>query len=166
MQEIYKDVVGFEEYFQVSNLGNIYSKRTCTTLRQTTTKTGYKVLSTRIGGRNGKTFCLKVHRLVAEAFLEPPEDYLLDEAASTFYKVVIVNHIDGDKLNNKVSNLEWCTYKENTQHAISTGLMRDSGSYTKLPCGTAAAYGRGCRCSICKDAYKIVRREKYLRTGT
>lgn len=52
----------------------------------------------------------KLHRLVAEYFIDNPNDYK------------IVNHIDGDKTNNKVENLEWCTQSENVSHGYKTGL--------------------------------------------
>lgn len=55
-----------------------------------------------------------VHRLVAKAYIPNPNN------------LPCVNHKDGDKLNNSVSNLEWCSYLENTQHAMDTGLRRTS----------------------------------------
>ncbi len=118
-EEEYRDVVGFEEYFQVSNMGNIYSKRSNRILKQTKSKTGYWAFATRI---NGIAHCLRVHRLVAEAFIPNPE--------SKPY----VNHKDGCKTNNILSNLEWVTAKENSAHSWSTGLQlpRPKHSQRKL----------------------------------
>lgn len=93
--EVWKDVVGYEEYFQVSNLGKLFSKRSQKILKQTISKTGYYTVATRLGGRNGICKCFKIHRLVAEAFIPNPEQKRT------------VNHIDGNKLNNNLSNLEW-----------------------------------------------------------
>lgn len=112
MKEIFKDVVGYEELFRVSNFGNLWSKRSNRLLRQFIHKNGYAVCSTRIGGRKGVAKCFKIHRLVAEAFLENPESK------------ATVNHKDGNKLNNNLDNLEWYTPLEQVQHAIATGLVK------------------------------------------
>ena len=58
----------------------------------------------------GKRKDFKAHRLVAEYFIDNPNDY------------PIVNHIDGDKANNHIENLEWCTYSQNNIHAYKNGL--------------------------------------------
>lgn len=108
---MFKDVVGYENYFQVNENGEVYSKRTGKILVQGTSKTGYKVISSKIGGRNGKHICLRIHRLVAEVFIPNLENK------------PFVNHIDGNKTNNSVLNLEWCTGSENVQHAYDTNLL-------------------------------------------
>ena len=59
--------------------------------------------------KDGNPKLVKVHRLVAEAFLHNPEN------------LPCVNHIDNDKTNNDMSNLEWCTYEHNTQHMLNQG---------------------------------------------
>lgn len=107
----WKDVVGFEKYFQVSSTGKVFSKRTNRTLKLVVHPNGYHVFSTRLSGRNSKAICLKVHRLVADAWVPNP------------FGKPVVNHMDGDKLNNSVSNLEWVTSSENTLHAVKFNLI-------------------------------------------
>lgn len=109
MNEIWKDAKGYEDYFQVSNLGRIFSKRTNKILKLNSSS-GYLSFTTRFNGRKSISKCLKVHRLVALTFIENPDNK------------PDVNHIDGNKLNNHVSNLEWVTESENMLHASQTGL--------------------------------------------
>ncbi|AYD82369.1 HNH homing endonuclease [Acinetobacter phage vB_AbaM_B09_Aci01-1] len=110
MEEIWKPVVGYEDLFEISSLGRLLSKRSGRILKQHRHPQGYMNVSTRIGGRLGKNVCFKIHRVVAEAFLSNPDSK------------PTVNHIDGVKHNNILSNLEWATYQENSQHAVDTGL--------------------------------------------
>jgi hypothetical protein len=110
--EIWKDAIGYEEYFQVSNYGNVFSKRTNKILVTPLSKTGYPILSTKFGGRKGTCVAIRVHRMVAEAFIPNPDNKPM------------VNHIDGNKANNVVTNLEWVTAKENSVHSISNGLQK------------------------------------------
>lgn len=108
----FRDVVGYEDLFMVSDTGVVYSKRTEKTLKQCQHPHGYLHIATKIGGRNGVAKCFKVHRLVAEAFIPNPDGK------------PFVNHIDGVKTNNNVSNLEWVTNSENMLHAFAIGLAK------------------------------------------
>ena len=109
MEEVWRDVVGYEDYFLVSNLGNVYSKRSGKLSKQFRRKNGYMTVANKIGGRCGKNVCFKVHRLVAEAFIPNPENK------------PFVNHLDSVRSNNTVENLEWVTPKENSEHAVKNG---------------------------------------------
>lgn len=111
---LWKDVVGHEELFMVSSIGHIKSKRTGKILKAHTNKSGYVTIATRVGGRSGKNLCLRVHRVVAEAFIPNPK-----------YKAE-VNHINGIKSDNNLSNLEWASRQENVDHAVSSGLISPS----------------------------------------
>lgn len=66
---------------------------------------------------------LRVHRLVAKYFVKNPKPDEFD----------IVNHIDGDKMNNHYKNLEWCNISINTQHAYDNGLVKDRGGWISTP---------------------------------
>lgn len=122
LKEEWRDVVGYEAYFRISNYGNVFSKRTNKILKQRTSASGHKLINFRIGGRKAKPISIRIHRMVAEAFLEPPNEELLMMAERTHYKIVPVNHKDGDKQNNFAENLEWISYSENSQHAYDNNL--------------------------------------------
>ena len=107
-----------------------------------------------------KIFVFKIHRLVAEAFLDPPSEQQLQWAYTTKSGKVLVNHKDGNKSNNSVENLEWVTSMENTKHAIDTGLITHTRSSAH---GTTTQYRYGCRCEKCKQAYSKARRLRYLK---
>jgi len=78
--------------------------------------------------RNNKMRAHSVHRLVASAFILNP------------CNKPMVNHIDGDKLNNNVCNLEWVTCSENHKHAFRTGLRQPSKTQLGVKCGSASKY--------------------------
>lgn len=120
IEEIWKDVVGYEECFKVSNTGKVWSKRTNKELKQTKLKSGYFVINSRIGGRDGVAISLRVHRLVAEAFLEEPSEDLKQLCAKQHHGKVIVRHIDNDKQNNSADNLQWGTCKDNSEDYFGT----------------------------------------------
>ena len=116
--EIWKDVVGYEKYFQVSNNGKIWSKRTNKILKLAVNSGGYSYFGTIIGGKNGINKTFIIHTLVAKHFIT----HVKGKSH--------VNHKDGNKINNHVDNLEWCTPKENMQHASLNGFLNNSkGEY-------------------------------------
>lgn len=122
MSEIFKDIEGTSEYYQISNFGRVKSIKRKWVLEDiilTTivSKSGYCVVNMM---NLGKLKVGKIHRLVAQAFIPNPENK------------PEVNHKDGNKLNNHVSNLEWCTGKENMQHAYRTGLVTFSDEARRL----------------------------------
>ena len=121
IREIWRDVAGYEGYYQVSTVGRVRSLnriikrannspvlRKGVMLTPQKDKDGYLIVGLKMGGKEYKA---KVHRLVAEAFIPNTKNK------------PIVNHLDGDKGNNAVNNLEWCTVKENSHHARDTGLL-------------------------------------------
>jgi hypothetical protein len=124
-EEIWKPVVGYEDLFEISSHGRLKSIRNKIPkiLSQTISKEGYYNHATKIGGRRGKAVLLRIHRLVAEAFLPYPTDEKILAELNSFYGIIPVNHKDGNKLNNHVDNLEWSTYADNTKHAYDNKLL-------------------------------------------
>lgn len=116
--EEWKPIKGFEDYYRISDYGNIFSIRSGRNLKLSTNSHGYLCATLRV---NGSSKQVKVHRLVAIHFLDKSNDY------------DIVNHKDGNKQNNYKDNLEWSTYSNNNQHAYDLGLKDlKSESFSKL----------------------------------
>lgn len=101
MKEYWKDIKGYEGLYQISNLGRVKSFYSGKILKGIKATNGY--LNVRLY-KNGTPHGLSIHRLVAQAFIPNPENK------------PEVNHIDEDKTNNKISNLEWNTRLENMRH--------------------------------------------------
>ena len=119
--EIWKNIKDYENYYQCSNYGRIKSlDRTIVDkngvsylkcgqiIKPRKNKNGYLQVAL---NKNGKREMKYVHKIIASAFLENKTG-------------IIVNHIDGNKENNNVTNLEWCSYSENSLHAYQK-LKRD-----------------------------------------
>ena len=102
-----KDIREFKDY-TIDTEGNVYSKRKHKYLKQTINKYGYCKVTLQ---KDKYKKMYSVHRLVAEAFI------------SNYNKLPQINHIDGNKQNNHVANLEWCTAKHNMNEAVRTGLF-------------------------------------------
>ena len=121
MQEIWIDIEGYEGLYQVSNLGNIrslnYNRTGKTRTLKTCIKKDYVVINL---CKNNMKKNYQVHRLVAQAFIPNCENK------------TEVNHIDGNKENNAVDNLEWATRSENMQHAFKNGLCDNQRMASKL----------------------------------
>ncbi|NFG01740.1 hypothetical protein FCV36_05215 [Clostridium sporogenes] len=112
-QEIWKDIKGYEGLYQVSNLGKVKSLITTQSRRigilKSYNHSGYRRINLYKNGKGKKYY---IHRLVAKAFISNVNNY------------PEVNHIDGNKQNNRVENLEWCTSSQNQIHAFKIGLQR------------------------------------------
>jgi hypothetical protein len=105
MDEVWKDIKGYEGIYKISNYGCVlsFSNGKCKPLKcQPDKRGGYLCV---ILCKNSKKKLFKIHRLVAEYFCEGYKEGL------------VVNHIDGNRQNNIYTNLEWCTQKDNIRHA-------------------------------------------------
>lgn len=117
MEEIWKDIPEYEGLYQASNLGRIRSVNRIDNCNRPRVGKILKFIKSNSGyfqvhfSKNGGTRVLLVHRLIAKAFLENPNNYSC------------VNHIDGNKLNNNVDNLEWCTQSHNVNESYKLGLQ-------------------------------------------
>lgn len=125
--EIWKDITGYEGIYQVSSLGNIKRlyKNKCKIIKSTFNDRGYLTVvlwntdTTNVPRRKR----YRIHRLVADIFI-PKID------GKNF-----INHKDGNKCNNNVDNLEWCTRRENMLHSYKTGLrIPNTGKKYKRRC--------------------------------
>ena len=122
-KEQWKDIKGYEDHYQVSNLGRVRSKDRyvkrkngrntfCKGQLKNGTphyKNKYISVMLKVEQKEKRVF---IHRLVAEHFIPNPENK------------ATVNHKNGDKNDNSVFNLEWCTQKENNQHSYDIGLNK------------------------------------------
>lgn len=123
-KEIWKEIEGYEGFYQISNLGRVKSidrfvkgqiglRKAKGDLKiPTLGKRGYYEIGL---NKNSSRKTVKIHRLIALHFIPNPENK------------PHINHIDGNKLNNKINNLEWCTHAENMRHARVNGLNKDVG---------------------------------------
>ena len=110
MEELWKTIEDYSD-FEVSSLARIRRISTGKILKQLIGKTGYYQVVVSLGQR-GKVKLFKIHREVGKLFVPNPDNK------------PVINHLDGDKLNNLPCNLEWATYSENSRHAFDTGLHK------------------------------------------
>lgn len=124
MNEIWKDIEGYEGLYQVSNMGNI--KSLCRydannhllkerLLKPDKTKFGYYQITL---SKNGITKRYTIHKLVCLAFLPNPDNK------------PCIDHINTDRTDNRVENLRWCTYKENMNNPITTKKIGKANTRT------------------------------------
>lgn len=107
--EVWKPIKGYETYYEVSNYGNVRNLKTGYVMKKRHTYDGYVKVTLTV---NYKAKDFRVHRLVAETFI--PNEHNKET----------VNHIDGNKDNNNVNNLEWADRHEQLEHAYKLGLKK------------------------------------------
>ena len=109
MNIIWKDIPNFEEKYQASTKGEIRNKKNNKIVKQYVNNKGYYTISLYI---NNKQSRYNVHTFIAKTFIKNSNN------------LPLINHIDGNKLNNNIENLEWCTSKHNIKHAYDNGLKK------------------------------------------
>ena len=129
MIEVWKPIDGFEDYYSVSNHGQIFSIRRRKILRPKVDRYGYKQVVLSVGG---KSYYKPVHRLVAQSFVENPNNY------------PTVNHINEIKADNRAVNLEWLSVAANDNHGTRNQRMSMSKCNQPIeqvfPDGTTVQY--------------------------
>ena len=123
--EIWKDVVGYEQFYQVSNKGRVRRKKNGSIAALRTFPNGYKnALLSHDGTRKAGWHSVLVHRMVAMAFIPNPDN------------LPQINHKDRDKANNCVENLEWCTVQYNNNYLDPASeyaqYLRNLWSYSQV----------------------------------
>ena len=127
MDEVWKDIKGYEGLYQVSNTGKVMRNNRLLTPYFVTDKYYYVSLS-----KHSKVTKFKIHRLVAQAFIPNPENK------------PTVDHINRDRLDNRVENLRWATYTEQrgNQSSGEVSIYLISKDYTDLYFESQAAAAR------------------------
>lgn len=123
LEEIWKDIQGYEGLYKISEHGEVKGMERRIKAPQGTRVIKEKTLKPYMSNNYKKVYLCKdgkckqysIHRLVATNFIRPARDK------------EVVNHIDGNKMNNHYSNLEWCTQADNNKHAMKTGLWKNYG---------------------------------------
>lgn len=145
-----RNISGYEGLYGVTEDGKVFSYKKNMYMKPSDNGTGYLQVNL-FKDKSYKRFY--VHRLVALTYL--------DKIVSKQF----VNHIDGDKTNNGISNLEWCTRSENIRHAIATGAIKYDDEWRAKRTrnnpriekhGSPSEYSNhGCRCQNCTNAWRI-----------
>lgn len=136
IEEIWKDIEGYEGRYQVSNLGRVKRVTTGRILKSGKNRGGYLYVNL---CKQGVVSNKRIHRLVAQAFIPNPENK------------PDINHADEDKTNNMVSNLEWATRKENLNHGTHNDRVSKTLSIpviaTNLKTGESKEFYSGKECA-------------------
>lgn len=130
MEEIWKEIKGFNNY-KVSNFGRVISIRTNKILKPTDNGRGY--LRFLLLGDDNNTHTVYIHRIIAEAFIPNPDNK------------PCIDHINTNKQDNRIENIRWVTYKENTNNELTIERVRNSGKKNRKKI-----------CSIDEDGNKVV----------
>ena len=125
MMEIWKDIPGYEGYYQVSNIGRVRNSEQGHLLQPNKKRTGYIQVTL---SRQGIARTYRLHRIVAQTFIP------------NLGNKPYINHKNGDKSNNRVENLEWCTPSENQRHRYDVLLKRQTSNRPVVCTTTGETY--------------------------